>query len=243
MRYVALILICFAAFLPAFSQISPPGLDDTRAVAWTAIGFSQQIGPRWQTTVYLGGSRESKRDNFSVLQRFAIGVLDFSGLYRVNSHWSIAGAVSFRKQGMYDRDDPGIRNEIRYYTRLYFRHSIRKVSFTYSFRPEYRTYYSHTDVPYEFRFRLKAQAAVPLNQSGSSQFILGNEVLSVAQPNFSKYEYTEDRLTTYFRHTFKKPALIFDGGVMYQFLAGEGLIEHLAFDFIFLDPFGKHSLN
>jgi hypothetical protein len=237
-RYVVLFVLHFTAFLPAFSQISPPGLEETRAVAWTAIGFTQQTGPRWQTTVYLGGSRESKPDNFSLLNRFAIGVLDVSELYRINKHWSVVAAVSFRKQGMYDQAEPEIRDEIRYYMRLYYRHSIKRISFAYSFRPEYRTYYTNTDIPYQFRFRLKGQATVSLNSSGSNQFILGNEILSVAQPHFSKYEYTEDRLTTYFRHTFKKPTLIVDGGVMYQFLAKEGLITHLAMDFIFVDPFG-----
>ena len=242
-RYVALILLCFAAFLPAFSQISPPGLDDTRAVAWAAVGFSQQTGPRWQTTVYLGGSRESTHDDFSLFKRFAIGVMDFSELYRINDHWSVVGAVSFRKQDMYDLQETTFRQEIRYYARLYYRHKFNKISFAHSFRPEYRTYYNSSAAPYEYRFRLKSQAAVPLNASGSNQFILGNEVLSVAQPHFSKYRYTEDRLTTYFRHTFKKPALVFDAGFMYQFLAGEGLITHFAVDLIFLDPFHKHSLN
>ncbi|MEJ0029213.1 MAG: DUF2490 domain-containing protein [Bacteroidota bacterium] len=229
--------------MPAFSQISPPGLDDTRAVAWGAIGFSQQIGPKWQTTIYLGASRESNPDNYSLLNKPAIAVIDVSGLYRFNDRWSLSGAISFRKQDVYDVDDMEIRDEIRYYSRLYYRHKIKKISFTYSFRPEFRTYYNSTSVPYTYRFRLKAQVAIPLNQSGSNQFILGNEILNVAQPHFSDYKYSEDRLTSYFRHTFKKPAVIFDAGFMYQFLAGEGLITHLAFDVIFLDPFGKHSLN
>jgi hypothetical protein len=252
-RYVVLILLCFTAFSPAISQISPPGLDDTRAVAWGAIGFTQQIGARWQTTVYFGGSRESNPDNYSLLRKPAIEVLDFTQLYRFNGRWSLAGALSFRKQNRYhdaapfDSEDPALRDEIRYYMRLYYRHKIKRVSFIYSFRPEYRTYYDGHDrwspVPYEFRFRLKAQASIGLNQSGSNQFVVGNEILSVAQPHFSKYRYTEDRFTTYFRHTFTKPSLIFDAGFMYQFLAGEGLITHFAVDFIFVDPFHKHSLN
>jgi hypothetical protein len=88
---------------------------------------------------------------------------------------------------------------------------------------------------------LKAQAAVPLDASASNQFILGNEILTVAEPHFSSYGYTEDRVTTYFRHAFSKPALIIDAGLMYQFLAGEGLITHVAFDLIFVDPFGKRE--
>jgi hypothetical protein len=242
-RYAALIFLYFTAFLSAFAQLSPPGLEETRAVAWAAIGVTQQTGARWQTTVYLGGSRESKSDNFSLFKRFAIGVLDFNELYRINDHWSVAAAVSFRKQGMYDDElkEEDLRNEIRYYARLYYRHKINRISFAYSFRPEFRTYYASTSVPYTYRFRLKAQASIPLDQSGSNQFVLGDEILALAQPKFENYAYSEDRLTTYFRHTFKKPALIFDVGFMYQFLASEGLITHFAVDLIFLDPFMRHS--
>lgn len=243
MRYVAFTLLYFTAFSPVLAQLSPPGLEDTRAVAWGAIGLTQQTGTKWQTSVYLGGSRESRPTNFSLFKRFAIGVLEFSELYRFDEHWSVAGALSFRAQGMYESGEADVRDEIRYYMRLYYRHKFRRIAFAYSFRPEYRTYYRDTSIPYNYRFRLKATATVPLNRSGSNQFILGNEILTVAEPHFSQYHYTEDRLITYFRHTFSKPAAMVDAGFMYQFLAGEGLITHFAMDLIFVDPFTKHSLN
>jgi len=256
-RYVTLILLYFTAFLPVSAQISPPGLDDTRAVVWGAVGFSQQIGAKWQTTMYLGTSRESNPDSYSFFSKPAISVMDLNQTYSFNQHWQLAGCVSFRMQSRYEDDppydlnDPALRDEIRYYMRLFYRHKINRVSFAYSFRPEYRTYYNHSHpwdpVPQEFRFRLKAQVSIPLNPSGSNQFIVGNELLSATdhhvhnneRPRWTHYAYTEDRLTTYFRHTFNKPSLIVDLGFMYQMPAGEGLITHFAFDFIFLNPFGK----
>jgi hypothetical protein len=248
-RYLVLILAFFATFLEVSAQISPPGLDDTRTVAWGAIGFSQRIGTKWQTSFYVGASRESNPDNYSLLAKPAISVIDINQQYRFNEHWQLAGCVSYRRQERYSDDppyelnNPGMRDEIRYYMRLYYRHKINRVLFTYSFRPEYRTYFNHfhhwDPIPYDYRFRLKAQAALPLNESSSSQFVVGNEILSVARPHFTNYRYTEDRLTTYFRHTFDRPRLITDVGFMYQFLAGEGLITHFAFDLIFVDPFGK----
>lgn len=249
MRYAIAILLHFTAFLSAFAQISPPGLGDTRAAAWVAIGASQQLGPKWQSTLYVGASRESNPDNFSLFRKPAISVVDLSQLYRFNDHWSLAGCISYRKQNRYDHDppyqseNPAVRNEARYYLRLFYRHKINRVSFTYSFRPEYRTYFNHSHhwspVPYEYRLRLKAQATIPINASGSNQFIFGNEILSSAQPHFSGYRYTEDRMTTYFRHIFSKPSIVVDAGLMYQFLAGAGLITHVAFDIIIVDPFRK----
>jgi hypothetical protein len=234
-RYIALFLACFGAFLSASGQISPPGLDDTKAVVWAAVGFTQQWNSKWQTSFYTGGSRESNANNYSLLVRQAIAVIDVNQLYRFNEHWSLAGCLSYRKQDFYE-EGKILRDEIRYYARLYYRHKIKRLLLTYSFRPEYRTYYYLGDESTsELRLRLKAQAAVPLNQSGSNQFVAGNEFL------WTNFVYQEDRLTTYFRHTFKKPSLIVDAGVMYQVVKDEGLITHLAFDFIFIDPFGKRT--
>jgi hypothetical protein len=244
-RYATVVFLYFAAVLPAFAQISPPGMDDTRAVVWGAVGFTQNLGPKWQTMVYLGASRESNPNNYSFLTKPAISVIDFSQLYRFNEHWSLSAAVSYREQNRYSDDppygskDPGIRDEMRYYMRLYYRHKINRIQFTYSFRPEFRTYHPSA-ILYEYRFRLKAQAAIPLNKTASNQLVIGNEILTVAEPRFADYHYTEDRATVYFRHTFARPSLIADVGLMGQVLAGEGLITHVAFDFIFVDPFGKH---
>jgi hypothetical protein len=250
-RYSTLFLAFLGPFLNSFAQISPPGLDDTRASAWGAIGFTQRVGAKWQTSFYIGASRESNPDSYSLLTKPAISVVDINQQYRFNERWQLAACVSYRRQDRYDDDppyllnNPGLRDEIRYYMRLYYRQKINRVSFTYSFRPEYRTYFNHfhqwDPVPYEYRFRLKAQAAIPLNESSSNQLVVGNEILTVAQPRFSSYKYTEDRITTYFRHSFSKPRLMADVGFMYQLLAGEGLITHFAFDLIFIDPFGTRS--
>lgn len=243
MRYAIVILLHFAGFLPAVAQISPPGLDDTRAVVWGAVGLTQNLGAKWQSMVYLGASRESNPTNYSFLSKPAISVIDFSQLYRFNDHWSLSGAVSYRKQNRYNDDppyeakNPGIRDERRYYMRLYYRHKIGRIALTYSFRPEFRTYHPSA-ILYEYRFRLKAQAAISLNKTASSQFIIGDEILTVAEPRFADYHYTENRATTYFRHTFKRPRLIADAGLMYQLIDKE-LITHLAFDLIFIDPFGS----
>jgi len=245
-RYVTSFLLYFGAFLTASAQISPPGLDDTRGVLWGAVGFTQNLGPKWQTMVYAGASRESNPNNFSVLSKPAISVIDVSQLYRIDEHWSLSAAVSYREQNRYSDEppyeskDPAIRDEIRYYMRVYYRHKVNRIALTYSFRPEFRTYHPSA-ILYEYRFRLKGQVAIPLNKTSSNQLIVGNEILTVAEPRFADYNYTEDRATIYFRHTFANPSLIADVGLMSQVLAGEGLITHVAFDFIFVDPFGKRS--
>jgi hypothetical protein len=253
-RYVALILLVFGLFLQVSGQVSPPGLDETRAAAWGAIGLTQQIGRRWQSTFYIGAARESASSNYSLLSKPAISVISLEQGYRFSDHWQLAAGISYRRQSMYEDNSPSdkrreIRGESRYYARLYYRHSLGRVNMTWSFRPEYRTFYGHhhawDPVPVELRFRFKVQASIPLG-NGANQFVVGNEWLTVTDhrvhtgetPHWTRYAFTEDRLTTYFRHTFKKPSIAIDAGLMYQVRPHEGLISHLAFDIIFVNPFG-----
>lgn len=246
----------------AYAQISPPGIDGAQAVAWGAIGFNQPLSKKWSITVYGGGARQSDPDTKNPFSKSAILVINQESLYAFNNRWQLALCTSFRKQNIYSHespyelDSPSVRKELRYYLRLYYKHSIRRLSFTYSFRPEYRTFYTgdwdnwKTDA--ELRFRLKAQVNIPLSQTNVNQLILANEILTVMDhynepvegKNWSPYHFTEDRFVNFFRHTFKKPDVIFDVGVMHQFWE-EKTTQHLhysaylSFDILLQHPFGS----
>lgn len=256
MRYLTCSFLLSWSFSALFAQISPPGLDEARDAVWAAVGTTQQWRDHWQTTIYLGGSRQSPSGNFSLFNRFAIGVVNLEQGYRFNEHWQLSGCLTYRTQNIYNDDAPpatGIptREEWRYYARLYYRHQVKRVGFNWSFRPEYRTFFSNSKgwdpVPQQLRIRFKVQASIPLNKSGTNQFIVANEWLTVTDHrihtgenrHWTPYKFSEDRVTTYFRHTFKKPSLVFDAGLMYQLRPNENAIVHLAFDIIFVDPFGK----
>lgn len=229
-------------------------------VLWGAVGLNQQLARKWSLLAYVGGSRDSNPNNGSFLHRQAILVVGQETSFQFNHHWQLALGTSLRYQNFYegnfpyDEDDPGVRTEIRHYLRLFYRYQINKISFTYSFRPEYRMYYDPdwnrwTPTPLELRFRLKGQASIPLNESKSTQLVLANELLSItdhkvlANENYwSTFQLSEDRFTSYIRHTFKKPSLIFDVGYMNQIILTTSkpyYIGHVAFDFIFVNPFGK----
>jgi hypothetical protein len=235
-------------------------MDDTNAVSWGAVGINQQISKRWSTTAYLGYARESNPDDYSLLTKSAIFVANQETQYLFNAHWQLSLCSSFRIQNRYRKEapytvnDPDVRNEIRFYSRLYYRHHLGKVNMTYSFRPELRLFYNRdftgwTSAPEELRFRLKVQANIPLNEDKSNQFIIANEWLSATGKKrnsdgmiyWSEYRFTEDRFTTYFRHLFKKPALIVDVGMMHQIRIDDKkarYIVHFGFDFLFQNPFG-----
>jgi len=243
------------------AQISPPGLDGARVVTWGALGFNQKLSSRWSVTGYVGGSRQSDPDSYNTMKKGGILVIDQATMYAFNPTWQLAFCTSFRSQGVYEEEqpyekqDPGVRDELRYYLRLYYKRQTGRVAWTYSFRPEYRTFYTTNwerwSTPLELRFRLKAQAAIALNASKSNQVILANEILTAVDEyetvtdthgRWSAYHFTEDRFTNYFRHTFKKPAVVLDAGLMHQVWKDKENNAHytmyLALDLLFQNPFG-----
>jgi len=244
------------------AQLSPPGLDDTHVVLWGAVGINQAIGKKWSNQSYIGGSRFSDPNNDAVLKKQAIYVIEQQTYRQFGRNWQLGFCVSVRGQNMYSDDPPyedatpALRREIRYYLRLFYRHQIGRFSFAYSLRPEWRNFYSPDwsnfySSPRALRYRAKAQAGLTLGESKSNSIILANEFLFInveqrqATGNlvWSNLAFSEDRVSTYYRHTFKKPAMVVDIGMMQQLNFKGATVTndyvHFAFDVIFMNPFGK----
>ena len=254
-----LLLIVFSSK----AQVSPPGIEGAKVVGWGAIGLQQQLGKKWSLSFYTGGSRQSDPDNTRLLQKAAIFVVNQETSYTFNQHWRLVFGSSVRIQKIYsdeqpyDLDHPGTRNELRYYLRAFYLHNINRIAMSYSFRPEYRDFYTHAwdkwSTPLELRFRLKGQANIPLNQRKTDQLILANEFLSTidhygsdSPGRWTSLHFTEDRLTNYYRHTFQKPALSVDVGVMHQFWKDKASNQfhytpYLSLDLLFINPFGHRE--
>lgn len=248
---------------PLFAQVTPPGLDGTQATGWVAVAFNQELGKNLTLIAYGGMGRMSDPDSWALLHKPSIGVYNQEFQYKFSSRWQLSLAQSFRVQNLYakkdpyEAEDPAHRYEIRYYARLYHKRTLGKLSATYSFRPEVRTFYMPSwqpaSRPLELRFRLKGQLSVPLNADKTNSIIVANEVLTALTEHRSEapfdrrhtwtpYHFTEDRLSLYFRHVFKKADVTLDVGVMEQFRSGSfpKPVSHLAFDVLFQNPFSKH---
>lgn len=251
-----LVLCLLMTALQLQAQISPPGLDDTNAAFWTAFGLTQELTPMWTVTVYAGEARQSSPDNYRLLSKQAIFVLNQETQFNFNKFWAASFCTSYRVQSRYadispfEADDPASKNELRFYGRLYARPTIGRAQLAISFRPEYRTYHYNgevwTPIDKEIRLRLKGQVSIPLNTDKSNQFIVADEVLSATEhfetstvDIWTSFGYTESRLSTYYRHVFKHPSIVTDVGVMQQFRVNGPYIVHLAFDVIFVNPFGS----
>lgn len=257
-RFLSRVMLFFSVVTSAaYGQLSPPGLDGARLVSWGAIGASQQFSRKISTTIYAGGSSQSDPDNFSTFRKPAIFILNQETLYQFNATWQLALCTSLRWQFVYDEaapytaEDPPWRKEIRHYLRLFYRQQKGKLSWTYSFRPEYRTFFTPDgdawSSPVQIRLRAKIQVNIPLNQSRSNALVVANEWLGAtsenAQLKWSSFQFTEDRLGTFFRHTFTKPRVFLDLGLMHQLWEdSEQKLEYttyLSFDLLFVNPLGN----
>jgi len=249
-------------FLPLFTstvkaQLSPPGLDGAKLVSWAAIGVNQKISNRWSTTVYVGGSSQSDPDNLSTLKKPAIFVLNQETLFQFTPNWQLALCTSLRYQFQYEDDapyskeDPPWKREIRYYLRMFYRYQNGPVAWSHSFRPEYRTFFEPNGKPWsspeQFRFRLKSQANISINNAKTNFIVVANEVLAATAENstgqWSSLQFTEDRLSTFFRHAVAKPSLFIDLGLMHQFWLDKNqqmqYTTYLSVDFLFQNPLTK----
>ena len=197
----------------------------------------------------------------------AISVVNQEVAYQFAKHWQIVLAGSLRFQDLYEEappynpKEPAVRDEIRLYTRLFFRHTQgAKLSWAHSLRPEYRLFLTpnwHTwPDPFQIRLRLKSQLSYPLNAKNTTQFIAANEVLSTLNRirdassqslSWGLYNLSEDRLSMFVRRVLKKPAVNVDFGLMHQFWWDESsqkirYTTYFSLDFLFRNPF-KKSVN
>ncbi|MBC3541248.1 DUF2490 domain-containing protein [Rufibacter sediminis] len=251
-RFTALAFLLLLSFW-CQAQISPPGVSSTQGVSWAALGLSQHLGSRWTSTTYAGVARESDPDNWALLKKQGLLVLNQEVVYGFTPHWQLSVAGSLRRQNEYASDapyeleNPAYRYEARYYSRLYYKHKIRQVAMTYTFRPELRTFFQSSEepleTPEEIRIRAKAQASIPLNDHHNNFLIGGNEILTAMDENSNKtwsaYHFTEDRLSVYFRHVFPDSPVCLDLGIMEQFKPHGHKTSYLAFDLLLQDPFSK----
>lgn len=256
----AFALVAFFFLLGMFhvqAQISSPGVSGSKAVTWGALGVTQHLGNnnRWVSTTYVGLARKSDPHSWDLVKKQGLLVLNEEVVYGFNPHWQLSAALSFREQNEYASEapyaleDPAHKYEVRYYSRLYYKHKLKQVSMTYTFRPELRTFYQSSDepldTPQEIRIRLKAQASIPLNSTHRNFLIGGNEFLTVTDEtpdkHWSAYHFSEDRLSMYFRHVFADAPVIVDLGLMEQFKQDGHTTSYLAFDVILQDPFGHKA--
>lgn len=233
-------------------------MDDANVASWSAFAVNQTYLKKWSTVVYLGFESQSDPSSYWPFQKKAIGVLNQETSYKLSDRWVLALCTSWRKQNIYREeepyylDDPSVRNEIRWYSRLFYKQKLGKLDFACSFRPEYRSFYT-TDwepwvSPKQWRFRLKAQVSFPVFEEKKIYGIIANEWLTaieqepnmLAELEWQALRFTEDRFTMFLRKQLYEGHVTCHIGLMHQLLHREKdwhYALYLSGDIIINNPF------
>lgn len=265
-----IIIIFFAVFLyrKTFAQIGAEA-QGGKLTMWTAIGVDQELSEKWTSVTDFGYGRHSDPDNYDLTKRLGLNVFTQDFVFKPHEHWGYVFSFGYWRRNFYADDEPfdaritpySFRNEIRPYQKVFYTHYIHSIKVTHLLRTDNRFYYNQNfndqwPTPFEFRLRYMETWRFPLTANKKNWFIAIDEVLS-AIDNYSKttralsgkkwspYQFTENRLSAYYRRTLGDKKIDLDFGVMHQYWRDKPGVNtfnvsyNLMFDIIIYDPFGK----
>jgi len=249
-----------------FSQIGAEA-QGGKVSLWTALGIDQKISKRWLSVTDIGYGRHSDPNNTAIVKRQGLNVVTQDFIYKANTHWYFSISMGYWKRNFYTDNMPydagnypqQFRNDIRPYQKTYYYHSIKDVVITHVFRTDYRFYYDQAfnerwTTPFEFRARYLQSWKIPITKNKKNFIIPIDEVLTaidkysatVAKQKNSKwspYQFTENRLSLYYRRSLLNNKIDIDLGVMYQYWRDKSGVSafntsyNVMFDIIIKEPF------
>lgn len=265
-------IITFFLFLSStyiHSQISAEA-QGGKVGFWSALGIDQEINANWISITDIGYGKHSDPNNRLLMKRAGLNVITQDFVHKINSSsWQISLSFGYWKRNTYSdtppynmRENPfQFRNEIRPYSKLKYTGNFSKLEYSHTFRTDYRFYFIQNfsnswPTPFEFRFRIMETLKLPLTANKKNYFILVDEVLSaidkkqdkhtnVLTENWTEYQFTENRLSAYYKRTFINQKMELDLGIMHQYWRekpGEKNFNttiNFMIDLIVKDPFGE----
>lgn len=251
---VFLSLISFSAM----TQVIPPGLGDTKMAGWMAFGIQQDLdtvsGKGWSSTSYFGFGRMSDPDNYNLLQKPAIFILNQEFKNKFSEKWEYSLAFSYRNQKNYsdtepyERTDPASKQEFRLYGRLSRIFKTSFVEITPTFRQELQKYFTGDFGSYPESFRLRSRFRVkfkvPLSMDEVHKLSLYSEQLFSTslktEPNrWTPFEYKDSRFSLYYTLSPKEIPWDFNMGYMNNLIGKKAPFSahYVGLDLIWKNPF------
>lgn len=253
-KQIILLIFLVLCHFKAMAQITAQG-QGGKIVLWKALGIEQKISERWLSKSAIAYSRHSDLSNYEVLKNAGVFTIRQEMVYRINNHFKFSQGLFYAKRYYNDEDHPAYLNEIRFYPRFYHEFKVGKVQFSHSVRVDFRFFsqpgFETWEKPFEFRNRYLIKASLPLGKSNKNALIFITEFFAATDKQiskdgnmaFSKYNFTENRTSIYFRHLLNKPNAYLDLGLMNQQWFDSDRIMRQSFllqaDIIFLNPFKR----
>lgn len=243
--------------LSLFAQISPPGLGNAHDASWLAIGIRQRLdtAAHKQLVSYVGLGRISSPDDYNLLEKSSILVInnEYYNLFR--KHWQYSLAVSYRRQNEYvgstsdEKAESLVKQEFRWYVRYSFVQNYKRLKWVSTYRQEFRKFFTKDfndwEENYQLRSRFRSQLTFRLDRRKVHHLVTTAEALfsisRASDQSWSSFEYRESRFCLYYNYAPEKSALVFSIGYMNNLIGKSSLtdVHYLALDIIWSDPFGN----
>lgn len=249
-----LVLVIITSFLHA--QVSPPGLGDTNAASWLALGLRQDLNEdkTFESMTYVGYGAISDDDNYSLTSKPSIIVINQEFLNDLNKNLKLSYALSYRNQKEYEINEltntefSKTQKEFRVYSKLAYINQLGRVKLTQTVRQEVRRFvdsdWKNTSNPLQLRTRLKTQVAVSLDIKEQHTLTFGAESLfSTSKNNYTKkwdsFKYNEARFTMFYTFRPKNTPVAISIGYMNNLIKKNTThsVHYASLDFVFEDPF------
>lgn len=256
MRLPYLFFFTIIFCIQSSAQITPPGLGETNAAAWIAIGVKQQMNTSNSliSTTYAGIGRVSTPNNYNLMEKASIYVINEEISHQFLPHWKYSLAASYRWQDKYEsfapysHATPYARQEIRLYGRYSYLSNTGNLSFSTTIRPELRFFYNPDFSAYskneQFRSRFREKMTWNLNSLKHQKLIATVEFLFAVNKDekWEKFSYNDTRFCIFYSIN-PTENLTFDMGYMNDLIGKDFSkdVHYLSVDLILKNPFGSFT--
>lgn len=249
------VLLSLYSSFNGLTQISPPGLGKAKDASWLAFGIRQEIGHHWQSMSYVGIGRKSNPDNFNLVQKQSIWILNQEFTYKFRKVWQTSVAISYRRQDEYEssfpyeHESPRQKQEFRIYGRFAYNYRFGNFKLVPTIRQEFRKYFttnfSSPSENLQLRSRFRLQLIASLNKAKtqaitlSSEQLFGTSLLSTG--NWTSFNYSESRFSIYYSYSFVNKPVILSIGYMNNLVGKKKPydVHYLSVDVVWENPFGN----
>lgn len=255
MKNGVLILALLLPGLPVLAQITAQG-QGGKTVLWHAVGLEQQLGKRWVNKNVLAYSRRSNMDSWNPVQLAGVFTVREELEYRISKKFKASVGVFYAQRGYADSAHPEFLNELRFYPRIYHQFQAKRIRFSQYLRTDLRLFtapgFKAWHKPFEFRLRYLMKMTVPVHKNNRHFMVFITEFLAATdeevepdgRKRFTRFNFTENRSSVFYRHHIPRPDMYFDIGVMNQMWRGvtdQKFNQTLLFqvDWVFVNPFKK----
>lgn len=237
------------------AQITAQG-QGGKTVFWNAVGIEQKIGKRFVNKNVMAYSRHSRMDSWNPFEISGVFTVREELEYRFAPAFKLSMGVLYAERFYDDSFHPEFINEIRFYPRIYHQFNAKRLRFSQYLRTDLRLFsgprFTAWHKPFEFRARYLMKMTVPLDRKERNFMVFITEFLAATdeevqddgRKTFTRFNFTENRSSVFYRHHIPQPDMFFDIGIMNQMWRGATEQKFhqtllLQVDWVFMNPFKK----